>query len=104
MRDGHVVAGAVEPAGGAGVGQPGALEHRQRVHVGAYYRGRSGSVAQHADDTGAPDTLRRVEADPAQVARDNAGGTNLGERQLRMLVEVTVEIRQLREAARTRRI
>jgi len=106
--DVQVVAARVhDPVDGARVLEARLLLDRQRVHVGAQHHRRSVAVAEHADDAGAADPGRHLEPGGLQPARCDAGGAFLLHRQLRVSVEVLVEVldvlHDLVEAERRRR-
>jgi hypothetical protein len=82
-------------AGLAGVGQAGLLLHRQRVEVGAQHDRRPRPVAQYADHAGAAHPLGDLVAQRPQCLREDPGGPRLLERQLRVLMQVAVEVREL---------
>jgi len=91
--DVQVVAARVhDPVDGARVLEARLLLDRQRVHVGAQHHRRSVAVAEHADDAGAADPGRHLEPGGLQPARCDAGGAFLLHRQLRVSVEVLVEV------------
>ena len=81
---------------GARVGQAGFLLDRERIHVGADEHRRAGAVFHHAHDAEAADLLGDFAADGAQFLGDDPGGAHLGERELRVQVEVLVDLEQRR--------
>jgi len=99
--DVHVVAAGVHHrdvgavgvlrAPGARVRQAGLLKHREPVHVGPQEHHRTGPVGEHADHAGAADAGDDLIAEASQAFRDDARRPVLGERELRMSVQVTVE-------------
>ena len=85
---------AVQIGGGdrAGVRQPGLFSDRQGVHVGPQQHGGSVTVVQHPDHAGAADTLVHLVAEAAEPRGHLGGGVVLLVRQLRVLVQVAVEV------------
>jgi hypothetical protein len=75
----------------AGVVEPSLLPHRQRVHVGAQQHHRAVAVAQHARDTGAADTGEHGEPSRVQPLCGDRRRPVLGERQLRVRMEILVQ-------------
>lgn len=92
--DMDVMAARVHDAGnGGGVVETGLLLYRQRVHVGAQPHHRTGTAVQNADNTGAADVFGHLPAGHgAQFLGDQAGGGVLLARQLRMRVQVPVDL------------
>ena len=76
----------------AGVGQPGGFAHRQRVHVRAQQHARTLAVDQDADYTRPADAVVHVVAELAQPLRHEAGGALLLVGQLRVAVQIAVEV------------
>ena len=74
------------------------FEDGQSVHVGAQ-PDTSGSLAaaKHADDAGPTYALMNLEAEFAQCRRDDSGRAVLGERQLRVCMQVTPKFDQVRQ-------
>ena len=100
----HIVAAGVHDrdrvpvgvgAGGrAGVREAGVLLDREGVHVGAQHDGRSVAVAQHPDDAGPADARTHLAAGPLELLGGLGGGALLVVRELRMGMEVAVEVLQ----------
>jgi hypothetical protein len=89
MHDADVLA-VPDRADLGGEGHVGALLHRQAVHVGTQgdHRAREAAV-EHADDAGDRHLgPHLVEAERAQVRRDDAGGAELAVAELGVGVEV----------------
>ena len=82
----------------AGVGQPGLLDDRQRVHVGADQHDRPVAVLQDADDAELADARRHLGAGFRQLVGDPLRRFDLLERELGVGVQVRVEGDQLRQA------
>ena len=88
----HLGAVGVGAGDRAGVGQPGRLPHRQRVHVRPQQHGRAVAVAQHPDHPGAADPLVHLEAGAPQPAGDQPRRPLLLVGQLRVPVHVPVQV------------
>ena len=88
----HLVAVRVGAGGRAGVGQTGCLPHRQRVHVRPQQHRGAVAVAQHTDDAGAAYPLVHLEPGLAQPLGDRRRGPPLLVGQLRVPVQVAVEL------------
>jgi hypothetical protein len=80
---------------GTRVRQAGLLKHREGVHVGAQQHGRAVPVREHPDHAGAAHRGRDLVAKASQPFRDDARRPVLGERKLRMRVQVAVQRGQL---------
>ena len=87
-----MAAGMHPPRHGRGIGQPGRLGHRQRVHIGAQRDHPTGAVAappDHADDAGPADAFGDlVQPEVAQQPGHPRGGAMHVELQFRMGVEI----------------
>jgi hypothetical protein len=86
-----VVSAAMEAVGDRrSPGQIGLLIHRQRIHVGpqADRPPSRPASAQHADDTGAPDAVMRLEAPLPELRGDDGRGPMLLETDLGMRVKI----------------
>jgi hypothetical protein len=59
--------------------------------VGTQQHRRPVTVAQHPGDPGLPDALEHLEAETLQPARHDPRGAVLGERQLRMGVQIPID-------------
>jgi hypothetical protein len=89
VRHRHRRAGRVLADNGAGVRQPGALGHRQRVHVRAQGYGRSGSApAQNPDDARMCYARLNFDSERAQMCRDDPGRADFAITEFRVLVDV----------------
>ena len=96
MGDAYRLAVFIDGGRGAGIWQPGVLGHRKRVHVGAEHHLRAVAVLQQANHTGDTDSARDGVAELLEVVCGNARGAMLLPRQLRMPVQVPVNLQQLR--------
>ena len=76
----------------AGVGQPGRLLHRQRVHVRPQQHSRARAVAQHPDHSGAAHPLVNGIAGSAQPLREQSRRPVLLVRELGVSVDVPVQL------------
>lgn len=85
-----MAAGMHDPFGSGGEGDAGFLPDGKRVHVGAENDGRPLPFRQGADDTGEGNTLRR-DRQLGQALADEFGGFELGEAQLRVLMQVPTD-------------
>ena len=92
-----VVAAGVHQAGmRAGERQAAGFLDRQRVHVGADRQHRAGPAALDQPDHAGLADLRLVrDAEPGQLAGDDAGGADFLEAELRMRVDVPADLDQL---------
>lgn len=78
------------------VPQPGALPDRQRIEVRAQHQRAAYTVLEHADHPEAADVPRHVEARRLELVRDACRRLHLAERQLRVPVQVPVELDERR--------
>ena len=92
MRHGHLAAIGVLAGSGARIVRTGVFPDRQRVHVGPQQNGRPAAVSQHADYAGAADAGTHFVAAPLQPLRSAPGGPLLLMGQLRVLVQVLIEL------------
>ncbi len=89
-----VTAGMHHAVNGGGVLQTGGLLDRQCVHVAAQPHGRTLAVGENTDHPGTADALRHVVAGGPQPSGELRGGAVLLEGELRVTVEVLVEVLQ----------
>jgi hypothetical protein len=80
----------------ARVSESGSLLDRQRVHVRADQHRRAAAVAEQRDDAEASDMVGDLVAELAQVVRELRRGPFFMERQLGVLVQVDVELLEIR--------
>ena len=80
----------------AGIGNPGRLYDRQRVHVGPDAdRALAVAIAQHADDARAADAAMHLDAIALEFTRDDFGGAVGFEPEFGMGVQVASDRRQV---------
>ena len=92
VHDGDVLTVGIRAALRARVGEPGHLLHGQGVHVGAEQHHGAVAVAQQAHHPGAADPGRHVESVRREPFRDQPRRPGLLEAELRVEVEVLVEL------------
>jgi hypothetical protein len=97
----HVFAVAVGVDDGARVVEAGPLTDRQRVHVGAQQHRRSRAVPEHAYHAGPADACRRLIAQVAEPAGDDARRPVLVKGEFWMRVQVTVDPGQVGDVSGT---
>ncbi len=92
-----VVAAGVHPAGvPGGIGQPGRLLDRQRVHVRPDAdRAAAGAAAKRADDAGAGDAAGDLDPPRRELRGHDAAGPVLLKPEFRMGVQVAAPLRQI---------
>ncbi|CAM5388048.1 Cobaltochelatase subunit CobN OS=Streptomyces alboniger OX=132473 GN=cobN PE=4 SV=1 [Streptomyces alboniger] len=88
-------AGVHDALGAGGVGQAGALRHRERVHVGAEQDGRALAVRQYGHDAGAAHSGGDLVAVGGRAAGGLGGGAVLLEGELGVGVEVPVQLGEI---------
>jgi hypothetical protein len=88
----HLVAVGVGGPDGAGVMQPGRLEHGQRVHVRTQQHGRTLPISQDPDDAGPAYPVVHLKPGSAQPLHDFAGRGEFLMRQLGVLVQIAIEV------------
>ena len=76
----------------ARVGKPGRLPDRQSVHIRSQQHRRPVAVAEHPRDPGRRDTLDHLKAQIHQPARRDPRRAVLLERELRMSMQIPVDI------------
>ena len=89
--------GMHHPLTGRGVGQPGPLFDRQGIHVHPQSNGGTVLGSQLRKDAGPSDSLLHPPAKPPQISSHQSGGLMLFTTELRMGVEMTTQLQQLRE-------
>jgi hypothetical protein len=104
MRHVHVVATRVHDAGDPAVrrfgadrrlvGEPCLLADGESVQIGAQHHGRALAVLDHADDAESADVAGDREPCTLEFVRDPGGRLHFTERELGILVQVLVEVRQ----------
>jgi hypothetical protein len=97
-----VAAGMHHAVDGGGVLETGGLLDRQRVHVSAQPHGRAVTMDEDPDHSGATDAFRHGVAGRTQPRGEFRCGAVLLEGELRVAVEVLVEVLQGRQAASLR--
>lgn len=95
VRNRYLLAIGVVADGSAGVCQAGGLLHRQRIDVAAQQDGGTVAVVECGHHAGLPDAGGHFVAEGPQSVGHDAGGAHLGERQLRVPVQIFVEHPQL---------
>src|SRR6185437_14279441 len=71
------------------------LADRQRIHIGAQPDAlRSVTLAQHADDAGAPDAVMHLAAETLELLGDERAGALFFEAELGMRVDIVPPTRQ----------
>ena len=92
MRHRHLAAIGVLAGSGARIVRTGVFPDRQRVHVGPKQNGRPAAVSQHADHASAADARTHLVAAPLQPLCSAPGGPLLLMGQLRVLMQVLIEL------------
>ena len=92
VRDRHLLPRAIGLRVGAGVRKARLLLHRQRVHVGAHEHGGAITVTQDPDDAGRADLVMHIIPSLAQRICCNGRRVHLLVGELRVSVELTINV------------
>ena len=91
LHDGHICAGQIGDARGAGVGDAGFFEDRQTIQIRANKQRGPGAVFEDADDTVTTKFFRDLETNGAKFGGEFGRSFFLHQRELGVSVEVGVK-------------